>query len=145
LDSDGNLWLAFDFCLLFYLFFSSAQSVIIKMISNSFWLDFKNQSIASCNSFFDFVCLCAMGHEPSRFAPLDPDLEDENELLVLVPLLMEELLRAVRSEPRPQSTSILTGRGYVEELLAGNIHTFRNVARMDKETFGRLVTGSGSR
>ena len=58
-----------------------------------------------------------MGHEPSRFVPLDPDLEDENELLVLVPLLMEELVRAVRSEPQPQSTSILTGRGHVEELL----------------------------
>ena len=62
-------------------------------------ISLKNQSIANCNSFFDFVCLCVMGHEPSRFAPLDPDLEDENELLVLVPLLMEELLRAVSSGP----------------------------------------------
>jgi len=59
----------------------------------------------------------------------------------LMPQLMEELLARVscRAIPQPQSTSALTGRAHVEELLAGNSHSFRNVARMDKATFHRLV------
>jgi hypothetical protein len=65
-----------------------------------------------------------MGHVASRFAPLDPDLEAKNQLLDLVPQLMDELLRQGRPEPRPQSTSILTGRGYVEEILNGNNYSF---------------------
>lgn len=81
-----------------------------------------------------------MGHEPSQFAPLDPDLEDENELVQLIPLLVAEIIAEERALPQAQCTSILTGRGYVEELFQGNMHTFRTVARMDKETFMRLVT-----
>ena len=77
-----------------------------------------------------------MGHEASQFAPLDPDLEAENELVYLIPILLEAI---THPEPQPQSTSILTGRLRVEELLAGNVHTFRTVARMDKQTFSRLV------
>ena len=74
----------------------------------------------------------------SQEAPSDPDLAAENALM---PQLMEELLARVscRAIPQPQSTSALTGRAHVEELLAGNSHSFRNVARMDKATFHRLV------
>jgi hypothetical protein len=78
-----------------------------------------------------------MGHEVSQFAPLDPDLEAENDLVHLIPILLEGAI--THPEPQPQSTSILTGRLRVEELLAGNVHTFRTVARMDKQTFSRLV------
>jgi hypothetical protein len=62
-----------------------------------------------------------MGHEVSQEAPLDPDLAAENALLDLVPL-MDELLARVscRAIPQPQSTSALTDRAHVEELLAGN-------------------------
>ena len=81
-----------------------------------------------------------MGHEPSRFVPLDPDLEDENELVQLIPLLVADIIAEERAHPHAQCTSILTSRGYVEELFDGNINTFRTVARMDKETFMRLVT-----
>ncbi len=56
-------------------------------------------------------------------------MEDENELLVLIPLLIEHLTN--HADPQAQRTSILTGRLRVEELLAGNVHTFRTVARMD--------------
>ena len=77
-----------------------------------------------------------MGHVASQFEPLDPDLADENELVTLIPLLMEDFFS---DEPQPQSISVLTGRLYVEELLRGNMHTFRSVARMDKETFTRLT------
>jgi hypothetical protein len=77
-----------------------------------------------------------MGHEASQFAPLDPDLEDENELLVLIPLLIEHITN--HADPQAQRISLLTSRLRVEEL-AGNIHTFRTVARMDKQTFSRLV------
>ena len=66
-----------------------------------------------------------MGHVASRFAPLDPDLEAENQLLDFVPQLMDDILRQVRREPQPQSISILTGRGYVEEILNGNNYSFR--------------------
>ena len=37
------------------------------------------------------------------------------------------------------STYVLTGRLRVEKLLAGNVHTFRTVARMDESAFSRLV------
>ncbi len=56
-------------------------------------------------------------------------MEDENELLVLIPLLIEHLTN--HADLQAQRTSILTGRLRVEELLAGNVHTFRTVARMD--------------
>ncbi len=84
----------------------------------------------------------------SHFVPLDPNLEAENELLALVPQLMAELLHQVRPAPQPQSTSILTGCGHVQEILIGNNYTFRNIARMDKPTFSRLVNlmkGAGLR
>ena len=78
-----------------------------------------------------------MGHEASQFAPLDPDLEEENEMVHLIPILLEAITQ--HPDPTPQCTSVLTGRLRVEELLAGNVHTFRTVARMDKSTFSRLV------
>jgi hypothetical protein len=59
-----------------------------------------------------------MGHEASQFAPLDPDLEDENLLVDLIPLLVSEIIADERAPPQAQCTSILTGRGYVEELFA---------------------------
>ena len=81
-----------------------------------------------------------MGHEASQFAAMDPDLEDENMLMDLVPILIAEIIVEEKAEPQAQCTSILTGRGYVEELFEGNMHSFRTVARMDKATFMRLVT-----
>ena len=78
-----------------------------------------------------------MGHEASQFAPLDPDLEEENEMVHLIPILLETITQ--HPDPTPQCTSVLTGRLRVEELLAGNVHTFRTVARMDKSAFFRLV------
>jgi len=54
--------------------------------------------------------------------------------------LVADIIAEERAQPQAQCTSILTGRGYVEELFDGNMHTFRTVARMDKETFMRLVT-----
>ena len=80
-----------------------------------------------------------MGHEVSQEVPLDPDLEAEYMLLDLVPQLMDELLRGHHFSPQPQSTSALTGHAHVEEILTGNIYTFRNVTRMNKATFHRLV------
>ena len=77
-----------------------------------------------------------MGHEHSQFAPLDPDLEDENLLLVLLPVLLE---RAGRKPPVAQSTSVLTGKKYVEEVMDGNDATFLTVTRMDKGTFKKLI------
>jgi len=80
-----------------------------------------------------------MGHQPSHFAPLDPDLEDENKLVALIPILLRQIRTRIPHEPSPASTSILTGRMYVEESLAGNQNIFRTVARMDKQSFARLV------
>ncbi len=61
-----------------------------------------------------------MGHEVSQEAPLDPDLAAENALVDLLPQFMDELLARVscRAIPQPQSTSALTDRAHVEELLA---------------------------
>ena len=59
---------------------------------------------------------------------------------------MDELLSQVRPALQPQCTSILTGRGYVEENLAGNNYSFRDITRMDKATLFRpvnLVKGAG--
>lgn len=80
-----------------------------------------------------------MGHEPSQFAPLDPDLEDENQLVHLIPILLQQIRDRRPTDPSPASTSLLTGRMYVEELLSGNSNVFRSVTRMDRQTFSRLV------
>ena len=46
----------------------------------------------------------------------------------------------LKQEPVPQHTSILTGSLYYKELMATNsVARFRTVARMDKETFIRLL------
>ena len=81
-----------------------------------------------------------MGHEASQFAPIDPDLEDENMLVDIIPIVLAEIIAEEKAEPQAQCTSILTGHGYVDELFEGNMHSFRTVARMDKQTFMRLVT-----
>ena len=132
------MWLPFDF---FYVF--------PPVVSRHMQLKFHFPIAIDCThqlrwefriqlllTYFFFI----MGHEVSRFAPLDPDLVEENELLALLPQLMDELLEKVQHTPQPQCTSILTGRGHVAEIILGNKCSFRNVSRMDKPTFTRLVT-----
>jgi len=50
-----------------------------------------------------------MGHVASQYAPLDPDLAEENELVTLIPFLADNFFS---DEPEPQSISVLTGRLY---------------------------------
>jgi len=62
--------------------------------------------------------------------------KDELELILLIIIVFYALWK-----PRiPQHDSILTGRGYTDELMrTNNPARFRNAARMDKETFRRLL------
>ena len=57
-------------------------------------------------------------------------------LVVLLPLL---LLKRNGKQRLIQHDSILTGDGYYNELIGGHEETFRDAARMDKPTFGKLV------
>ena len=131
-----NVWPAFVFSFRVFFLFplpSSKMFAICTITSYSF------QFVHSPAGFSFFYFSSFMGHEPSQFAPLDPDLEDENNLVQLIPILLEQIRARRPGIPSPASRSILTGRLYVEELLAGNNNIFRTVARMDKQTFTRLV------
>jgi hypothetical protein len=63
--------------------------------------------------------------------------EGDELLLSLVPIILAEVAENICDFPTPQRTSILTGAMYLNELLDGNINTFRNAARMDKQAFIR--------
>ena len=92
----------------FALFF--VRKTFSKSFSIELWRDVR--------LFCLWLAATIMGHEASQFAPLDPDLEDENLLVDLIPLLVSEIIADERAPPQAQCTSILTGRGYVEELFA---------------------------
>ena len=47
-----------------------------------------------------------MGHEASQFAPFDPDLEDENMLVDIIPIVLAEIIAEEKAEPQAQCTSI---------------------------------------
>ena len=66
----------------------------------------------------------------------DSAADEENELLHVIPLLFGQI---VSSDPVPQCTSALTGKGYTLEVFDGNEHIFRSVTRMDKPTFERFI------
>jgi hypothetical protein len=89
-----------------------------------------------------YHCFCSflffMGHEPSHFAPLDPDLEDENDLIQLDsnPTRTDACQKAwnLHSCKHIYSHGTLICGGAV-----GRQQQYISVARMDKQTFSRLV------
>jgi DDE superfamily endonuclease len=64
------------------------------------------------------------------------DAEGNLDMFLLAAVILVAVLRARRRQARPQHNSVLTGRLYYAEIMATeNVNRFRQVARMDKETF----------
>ena len=66
------------------------------------------------------------------------DADGNLNVMLLIALVLAGMYRA-RRQPRPQHNSVLTGDLYFREIMATeNVNRFREVARMDKETFDLL-------
>lgn len=66
------------------------------------------------------------------------DADGNINVIVLIAVVLAAMYRA-RRQPRPQHNSVLTGDLYYKEILATeNVNRFRQVARMDRETFNLL-------
>ncbi len=65
---------------------------------------------------------------------------DKMTSLNIVSILAAVVPLMLAAEPVPQHTSVRTGAIYYAETMESeNIHGFRDIARMDKETFIRLL------
>ena len=66
------------------------------------------------------------------------DADGNLNVMLLIALVLAGMYRA-RRQPRPQHNSVLTGDLYYRKIMATeNVNRFREVARMDKETFDLL-------
>lgn len=64
------------------------------------------------------------------------DAEGNLDVILIVAVILVAVYRARRRQARPQHNSALNGHQYYTEIMATeNINRFRQVARMDKETF----------